>query len=138
MSVHPPHPDEQTKATNNRDTDQREPQKPSYMRCFCRDHKECALTKKVSDGSQPPMTFDLSLSESARSRSLHRVVGHPRSRVRSSGFSAERASTALVTKVRRGSSVFTLLPQFAARCPDCRGSCNHRGRTAPGHRIWLT
>jgi hypothetical protein len=30
---------------------------------------------KVSDGSQPPMTFDLSLSESAGSRSLHRLVG---------------------------------------------------------------
>jgi len=29
---------------------------------------------KVSDGSQPPMTFDLSLSESADSRSLHRLV----------------------------------------------------------------
>ncbi len=29
---------------------------------------------KVSDGSQPPMTFDLSLSESAGSRSLHRRV----------------------------------------------------------------
>jgi hypothetical protein len=27
---------------------------------------------KVSDGSHPPMTFDLSLSESAGSRSLHR------------------------------------------------------------------
>ena len=31
--------------------------------------------KKVSDGSQPPMTFDLSLSESAGSRSLDRLVG---------------------------------------------------------------
>jgi hypothetical protein len=30
----------------------------------------------VSDRSQPPMTFDLSLSESAGSRSLHRLVGH--------------------------------------------------------------
>ncbi len=30
--------------------------------------------EKVSDGSQPPMTFDLSLSESAGSRSLHRLV----------------------------------------------------------------
>jgi hypothetical protein len=29
---------------------------------------------KVSDGSQPPMTFDLSLSESAGSRSLDRLV----------------------------------------------------------------
>jgi len=29
---------------------------------------------KVSDGSQPPMTFDLSLSGSAGSRSLHRLV----------------------------------------------------------------
>jgi hypothetical protein len=29
---------------------------------------------KVSDGSQPPMTFDLSLSESAGSRSLDRWV----------------------------------------------------------------
>jgi hypothetical protein len=29
---------------------------------------------KVSDGSQPPTTFDLSLSESAGSRSLHRLV----------------------------------------------------------------
>ena len=84
------------------------------------------------------MMFDLSLSESARSRSLHRVVGHPRSRVRSGGFSAEKASTALVTKVRTASFVFMLLPQVAARCPDCRGSCNHRARTAPGHRIWLT
>jgi hypothetical protein len=27
---------------------------------------------KVSDGNQPPMTFDLPLSESAGSRSLHR------------------------------------------------------------------
>src|SRR5664280_2878524 len=31
---------------------------------------------KVSDGSQPPMTFDLSLSESAGSRSLDRLVRH--------------------------------------------------------------
>jgi hypothetical protein len=30
---------------------------------------------KVSDGRQPPTTFDLSLSESAASRSLHRRVG---------------------------------------------------------------
>jgi len=29
---------------------------------------------KVSDGSQPPMAFDLSLSESAGSRSLDRLV----------------------------------------------------------------
>jgi hypothetical protein len=29
---------------------------------------------KVSDGSQPPMTFHLFLSESAGSRSLHRLV----------------------------------------------------------------
>ena len=29
---------------------------------------------KVSDGSQPPMTFDLSLSESAGSHSLHRLA----------------------------------------------------------------
>jgi hypothetical protein len=29
---------------------------------------------QVSDGSQPPVTFDLSLSESAGSRSLHRLV----------------------------------------------------------------
>ena len=34
-----------------------------------------APNAKVSDGSQPPMTFDLSLSESAGSRSLHRLVG---------------------------------------------------------------
>jgi len=33
---------------------------------------DCRRTQKVSDGSQPPMTFDLSLSESAGSRSLHR------------------------------------------------------------------
>src|SRR5947207_8723465 len=35
---------------------------------------------KVSDGSQPPMTLNSSLSESAGSRSLHRLVGpchHP-------------------------------------------------------------
>src|ERR1039458_5902196 len=32
------------------------------------------LNVKVSDGSQPPMTLDLSLSESAGSRSLHRLV----------------------------------------------------------------
>src|SRR5260221_11743464 len=32
------------------------------------------LTKKVSDGSQPPMTFDLSLSESPASGSLDQVV----------------------------------------------------------------
>jgi len=31
---------------------------------------------KVSDGSQPPMTLDLSLSETAGSRSLHRRVEH--------------------------------------------------------------
>ena len=30
---------------------------------------------KVSDGSQSPVAFDLSLSESAGSRSLHRLVG---------------------------------------------------------------
>jgi len=30
---------------------------------------------KVSDGSQPPLMLDLSLSESAGSRSLHRLVG---------------------------------------------------------------
>ena len=35
---------------------------------------ELRRTKKVSDGSQPPMTFDLSLSESAGSRSLDRLV----------------------------------------------------------------
>ena len=29
---------------------------------------------KVSDGSQPPLTFDLSLSETAGSRSLDRLV----------------------------------------------------------------
>jgi len=29
---------------------------------------------EVSDGSQPPMTFDLSLGESAGSRSLNRLV----------------------------------------------------------------
>jgi hypothetical protein len=29
---------------------------------------------QVSDGSQPPTTFDLALSESAGSRSLHRLV----------------------------------------------------------------
>lgn len=29
---------------------------------------------QVSDGSQPPMTFDLCLSESAGSRSLDRLV----------------------------------------------------------------
>ena len=34
----------------------------------------CMPNAKVSDGSQPPMTFDLSLSESAGSRSLHRLV----------------------------------------------------------------
>jgi len=33
---------------------------------------------KVSDGSQPPMTFDLSLSESAGSRSLDRLVERSR------------------------------------------------------------
>jgi hypothetical protein len=31
---------------------------------------------KVSDGSQPPVTLDLSLSESAGSRSLDRLVRH--------------------------------------------------------------
>ena len=31
--------------------------------------------EKVSDGSQPPMAFDLSLSESAGSRSLDRLLG---------------------------------------------------------------
>src|SRR6266536_4001902 len=31
------------------------------------------LRGELSDGSQPPMTFDLSLSESAGSRSLHRL-----------------------------------------------------------------
>ena len=36
---------------------------------------------KVSDGSQPPLTFGLSLSESAGSRSLHRLVGPSRLRV---------------------------------------------------------
>jgi hypothetical protein len=30
------------------------------------------ITTTVSDGSQPPMRFDLALSESAGSRSLHR------------------------------------------------------------------
>ena len=33
-----------------------------------------ATNAKVSDGSQPPLTFDLSLSESAGSRSLDRFV----------------------------------------------------------------
>jgi len=33
-----------------------------------------AANAKVSDGSQPPVTFDLSLSESAGSRSLNRLV----------------------------------------------------------------
>ena len=32
------------------------------------------LGVKVSDGSQPPMTFDWSLSESAGSHSSHRFV----------------------------------------------------------------
>ena len=32
---------------------------------------------KVSDGSQPPLTFGLSLSESAGSRSLHRLLDLP-------------------------------------------------------------
>ena len=36
---------------------------------------------KVSGGSQPPLTFGLSLSESAGSRSLHRLVGPSRLRV---------------------------------------------------------
>jgi hypothetical protein len=35
---------------------------------------ECTTNAKVSDGSQSPMTFGLSLSESAGSRSLHRLV----------------------------------------------------------------
>jgi hypothetical protein len=30
---------------------------------------------KVSDGSQPPTSLNLSLSESVGSRSLHRLVG---------------------------------------------------------------
>ena len=34
-----------------------------------------APNAKVSDGSQPPMTWYLSVSESAGSRSLHRLVG---------------------------------------------------------------
>ena len=33
---------------------------------------EKMTSEKVSDGSQPPITFDLSLSESAGSRSLDR------------------------------------------------------------------
>jgi hypothetical protein len=33
-----------------------------------------ASNAKVSDASQPPVTFDLSLSESAGSRSLYRLV----------------------------------------------------------------
>jgi hypothetical protein len=37
-------------------------------------HGTAGPTQKVSDGSQPPMTFDLSLSESAGSRSLDRLV----------------------------------------------------------------
>jgi hypothetical protein len=39
-------------------------------------HK-CATTPnvKVSDGSQPPLTFHLFLSDSAGSGSLHRLVG---------------------------------------------------------------
>jgi hypothetical protein len=38
--------------------------------------RECweAPNAKVSDGCQPPLTFDLCLSESAGSRSLHRLV----------------------------------------------------------------
>jgi hypothetical protein len=32
---------------------------------------------KVSDGSHPPVTFDLSPSESASSRSLHHLVQRP-------------------------------------------------------------
>ena len=39
---------------------------------------------KVSDGSQPPVTFDLSLSETAGSRSLHRLVGPCAARARDS------------------------------------------------------
>jgi hypothetical protein len=35
------------------------------------------LNNKVSDRSQPPMTVDSSLSESAGSRSLARQVGRP-------------------------------------------------------------
>ena len=33
------------------------------------------VNNKVSDGSQPPMMFHLSLSESAGARSLHLLVG---------------------------------------------------------------
>ena len=38
-------------------------------------HDTQSLNTEVSDGSQPPLTLDLSLSESAGSRSLHRFVG---------------------------------------------------------------
>ena len=38
---------------------------------------------KVSDGSQPPLTFDLSLSETAGSRSLDHLVRHSTLRVSS-------------------------------------------------------
>ena len=44
---------------------------PSFRQCL---HGAKWPNAKVSDGSQPPMTFDLPLSETAGSRSLDRLV----------------------------------------------------------------
>src|ERR1035437_7466198 len=46
--------------------------------CNCDTHSALCRTASISGGSQPPMTFDLSLSESAGSRSLHRLVERSR------------------------------------------------------------
>jgi hypothetical protein len=58
--------------------------KPVKVMALNKDYQLCrkcggmreAPNAKVSDGSQPPVTFDLCLRESAGSRSLHRLVGH--------------------------------------------------------------
>jgi hypothetical protein len=48
---------------------------------------------KVSDGSQPPMTMNLSVSETAGPRSLHRLV----ERSHCAGFRLENIQTILST-----------------------------------------
>jgi len=48
---------------------------PGHPFCSCA-YAWFRRTIKVSDGSQPPLMLDFSLSESAGSRSLHRLVRH--------------------------------------------------------------
>src|SRR5436190_23436592 len=79
------------------------------------------LTQKVSDRSQPPLTFDLSLSESAGSDSLHRLVRHLLS------FVDRRSIRSLL---RSPASPYTRAVSTAAGC-ECEHP--HRSKSRPRH-----